>query len=254
MKKQKITSAIGVELLVKPGTGRIYFDDIAQLRGKKIRYIDYFSNITAGKSGLATSTVEGVITLRSANTQNEIIEKLNLKELDLSITLGNRILFNHAFDLSKSYVDITDNSTLVDGSMYFVFYFNDKTNKIKLNCNKEFISSFEIPLKQSRTMLNNETKLTNCKFKNLFLSFPRETPSGETGINIFIAKRIFLTLQNGSDQFLQNVPIILFYQYSLLNQIDFDDIQIDFTNSFVDIVNPVAEDFKSVFFNCYVKN
>lgn len=256
MKNQKFTGAIGVEVIVKKGTGRIYFDDIAQLRSKKIIHIDVCDNIQIGKSGVQSVNLDvaldGNITLRTADTQTNIIENLSLKELRFSKKKGNRIAFNHFFDLSKSFIDITYNTDISSRSLYFVFYYNDNTSVSK-TCNDFKISNFEIPLKQSRTMLIEEKKLSGYKFKNLLLTFPVITTSGLAGISYATALKCFLTLQKGSTQIFQNIPLILFYQNELFQQLNFDNITFDFTNSYIDIVNPQEADYKSVFFNCIVE-
>ena len=107
MANQLVSGAYGLEIVVSPGQQTIYFPDVAVLRGKRIKHIDLCDELFRSKSGLLipdieNQEVEGNITFRSAQSQVNIIDNLDIKEISTYSRQGNRISFNHIFDFSKS--------------------------------------------------------------------------------------------------------------------------------------------------------
>lgn len=260
MANQLVSGAYGLEIIVSPGQKTIYFPDVAVLRGKRIKHIDLCDELFRSKSGLQipdieNQEVEGNITFRSAQSQINIVDKLNIREISTYSRQGNRISFNHIFDFSKSYINLTKNTVDKNKALYFVVWYDEPAVR-HTNVKSDFeIQFFEVQLKQSRTMFNEENKLRGKRLKNLLLSFPSVTPSGYAGISENSSKRMFLTLQKGNLQFFQGVPLSLFYQYKLYEQLKLENITFDFTNSFIDIVDPVdPTDYKSVFFNVMIES
>lgn len=255
MANQLVSGAYGLEIVVSPGQQTIYFPDVAVLRGKRIKHIDLVNDITNSKSGLPIANLGGTLTLRTAQSQVDIIDKMNFVEIANSARKGNRIAFNHMFDFSKSYVHIPNNNLVADAALYFVIWYDEPAVRRASAKPVNEIQFFEVQLKQNRTMFREENKLRGKRFRNILLSFPTVTPTGYAGISEASAKRMFITLQKGNFQFFQNVPLYLFYQYVLYEQLKLENITFDFTNSFIDIVNPVdATDYKSVFFNVMIES
>jgi hypothetical protein len=131
--------------------------------------------------------------------------------------------------------------------------YNDNT-RTQINPRKGTeLSHFELKLTGSKNMFRDNRLLVNRKMRSLLLSHPLLTPENQTSIWGSTSLRTYLTLQKNNVQFFQKVPLYIFNQIENYYPFMFDNIQFDFTNSFIDIVNPVANDYKSVFFNCQIE-
>lgn len=248
---QLVSGAYGLEVIVNPGMRNVYFSDIAVLRGKKIKHIDVCNELTVSSSGLLISNLEGGLTLRSA--AKNIIDNMPLTQLHTSLRRGNRMAFNQVFDLANSFITFPNNNLVEAKVIYFVFYFDEpRVRNIERNIPKS-ISSFELALKQTRNLFIEEKKLKGARFKNILLSFPSITALGQTGIPIATSKKSFVTLQKGNLQFFYKVPLYLFSQNTAYYPFNFENITFDFTNSYIDVVAPTADDLKSVFLNCIIE-
>lgn len=254
MANQLISGAYGCELVIQPGQKTIYFPDISVLRGKVIKHIDVCDDMTLSRNSLAIANVSGAtITLRTASSQINIIENLNISELSNSIRLGNRMAFNHKFDLAKSFITLATNDLVEAKAIMFIFWYDEPGIRKAISTSKTEISSFEVTLRQSRTMFTDEKKLKSRRFRNLLLGFPALTPNNATGISSDTAKKAYITLQRGNLQFIQNVPLYSFYQAALYEPILLENIIFDFTNSFIDVASPGGDDLKTVFFNAILE-
>lgn len=121
-----------VSLSTVTSIGKNNFQDIDNLRGKKIKVIDTFPvsavskdsngnalvNANAYKCGFLVLSVKG----------KEAVNRIPLSALDPTQNNGRRMSFNDIIiDFLKSYVEFGDSSTTVTGEVVlFNFYFDDE--------------------------------------------------------------------------------------------------------------------------------
>lgn len=254
---QIVSGALGFELVVRPGQRIVYLPDLEVIRNKTIKHIDVCDELTNVLSETPLLSPKNItLTLRRKNTQVNIIERLPLTELSTSLRNGNRLCFNDVFDIPASYIELDNNTLEHDAVIYFVAWFDEPyaAGVIDESAKRE-ISYFELPLTGRRTFFPEDRTLFRKKFQSLFLSFPEITAENRAGIDKSLSYKSFLSLQRINTQFMQAVPLYLFYQVDKAYMLDLQNIMFDFTNSFIDIAKlDTDSDLKTVFFNCVVVN
>jgi hypothetical protein len=251
-----ISGAQGFEVIVHPGQRQVYFPDLELLRNKKIKFIDVCDELTHTPSSnpLFSTHHAATITLRKKSTQVNVIDHLPLAELTTSRRKGNRLCFDDVFDFPASYIELSHNELTRTESIYFVVWFDEPfvANVVNLKDEKQ-INYFELPLTNGRTMFAENRTLFRKKFQSIMLSFPQITAENRDGITQDVSFKSFLTLQRKNLQFIQSVPLYLFYQIDKTYMLNLQNVMFDFTNSFIDVVNFGNEEKnKSAFFNCIV--
>lgn len=250
---QLVSGGIGVELIFPVGTRKVYFPDLAVLRGKRVKHIDLCNELSVTPRGNAIYDNDAYITLKDNASVNYSVSNMPASQLRTSYRKGNRLCFDHVFDFSKSYVTISETLTTAK-SMFFVVWYDEPGVKSLIDPRKKrFIDSFEIKLSASNNQFKENRTLAKKKYQAILLSYPTLTAENNDSITSTTAKKSYITLQKGNLQFIQNVPVYLFYQTQNYYMLNFENVSFDFTNSFIKIINPLSTDFKSVFFNCIVE-
>lgn len=252
--QQKVSGAIGVELIIAAGAQKVYLNDIAILRNKQIKHIDICNELSTTLTGNNINAAPGYITLKCGRSNQYAFTKLPIQHLLTSVRKGNRICMNNTFDLAQSFIELSV-ATMMQTSIYFVFWYSEPGVRNLDGRNKTIqIDSFELKLEGQRTQFKDNRTLGRRRFKSLLLSFPLLTPENNASINDATSKKIFLTLQRNNLQFFQKVPVYLFNQMNTAYFIELENISFDFTNSYIEVRNPLAADLKSVFFNCQIES
>ena len=251
--RQMISGAIGFEVVVNPGVRSIPFPDLAILRGKTTRMIDICDELSLSPTQLTPYAGETKLFLMKNGTQKFFIDALPGEQLKTSLRKGNRILISEVVDLPKSYILLPQNNADTPRSLYFVFWYDEPAVLSPVTHNRTDINSFEIEFRQRRNYFKENQTLRDRRFQNILLSFPTLTAENREGIAQDTAYKSYLTLQRHQLQFFQQVPLYLFDQTTHAYTLNFENIQFDFTNSFLEVISPTANDLKSVFFNCIIE-
>jgi hypothetical protein len=251
---QTVSGAIALEVVIYPNQNRVYFPDNAVLRDKVIKHVDLCDEILKSFSGMNITFPFSKMTFFEKKTQNRVLDAIPSEIFSTYNRNGNRLNLNHVFDLPMSYIDISNNQLTEPKCMLFVFWYVEKSVSSPIN-DKAAISvqNFELKLNQKRTYFSENNTLRDAKFRNIITSLTYKTAEGNEVINENTFVKTFLTLRRGNLQFFQNVPLYLFKQDRLAYWLSFENIKFDFTNSYIEVINPQASDFKSVFFNCIIE-
>ncbi len=248
-----VSGAIGVELHLEDGKYKYNFPEVMNLRNKRVKHIDFcfYSNLITTPSGVSISELTSGIflTLREANTQQELISTLPVNELNSS---GNRLFINKIIDLPQSYIELTGNpANLNNTGFYLVFWYDEPKiwENITKNCRTR-IESFDITIAGTKTYFNDFRNLIKKKYQNIILSLPLVTPAGVTGIDSDELKSKFITLSKDNYDFFSDVPLYLFYQANQNFKLRLQNISFDFQKSFITDLG--SDSNKGIFFNAII--
>lgn len=252
IKNVAISAGLGVSIPLT-GTGKIYFPELNDLKGRVIKYIDFYDVQGAydvDYKYIAPSN-DGSLSLMEYSTKNFPIKDVPLSVFSVARNTGKRFLINRVIDVPNSYIQINQVS---GNNLFFVFWYDleessetmlandvyayDTFNVIRMNRNSTGI----IPFSENRTLFGKEFGSLRFQFGLNMNVVDPSVPSEYTYIDSNTAKSIYITLQNGSFKFIRNVPLMLLgdYNYNYYNQlqlnrdgINFKNVKFDFTNSFL---------------------
>lgn len=238
--KKLISGAISVEVYLSKTVNKVFFPDVADIRGKRIKHISFF--------GAEYSADPAFVTLKELNTQTELIKDIPLSLLHFG---DNPLFINKIVDLPHSYIDISQIPTAQrNGKYLFVFWFDNPQNwgKVQLKRNRAQIHPIEIKLTGARTYFAENRDLYNKLFQNIIFSKPDLTPKGNqtTGYD-----NCFITLCKDNNEFIQRVPLKYFYQREYDSQLRLQNITFDFQKSYIETTEPNNYG-KSLFFNAVI--
>lgn len=254
-----VSGAIGVEVPLKAGVSKIALPDVINLRGKRIKHIDFctFDKLIKTPSGadIIASGVETklFLTLIESFTQKELIHDIPVTELNNN---GNRLFIDKIVDFQRSFINLQGISNTLDvtaKSVYMVFWYDEPKVWGTVQSNsRTAIQPIEITLKASKTYFNENRDLLNRRIQNIILSSQLLTPNGFEQVPSANWNTKFLTLQKNGLQFFSQVPLYIFYQADQNFQLRLQNIVFDFQNSFIETLSTTADDLKTVFFNVII--
>lgn len=252
-----VSGCIGVEIPLTATKSKIYFQFIDQLKGKRIKHVDFCTSTIvdkcpSGLSNIAAGVEKNIfITLVEQNTQLQLIQDLPATALT---TLDDRMYINKLIDLQRSFVDLSkcNVNDITGKSIYLVFWFDNSNiwEVIPQKNNRTSVNFLELKLTGKKTFFAENIDLYKKRFQNILLSFPTFTPAGNGGIESAYAKNKFLTLRSGTEEFFKQVPLLLFDQSKTTNRLRLQNIKFDMQTSYIETAGVTANDLKTVFFNC----
>lgn len=254
-----ISAGLGISIPISQ-PGKIFFPEINDLKGKIIKYIDFYDIQGAydvDNNYIATST-DGSISLMEFSTKNYPLNNVPLSVFSVSRNAGKRFLINRVIDVQNSYIQL---NTVSGRCIFMVFWYDleestsiltendvysyDSFNVIRTNTNSTGI----IPFSENRTLFNKE--FASLRFQiglNVNVVDP-SVPSQYSYISRTTCRSIFVNLQENSFRFVRNVPLMLLSDYNfnsydqiqlLRDGINFTNVKFDFTNSFLQISPQVS--------------
>ncbi len=252
-----VSGAIGVEVPIAPNTNKVYLPDVAILRNRRIKHIDYCSSQSvriktpSGRDFISTHVP--FITLVEKNTQAELIRNLPLNLLNPD---DDRLFINKIIDFPHSFIDLTaiPENDKAGKAIYLVFWYDEPEvwGQIPDKNNRTEIHPLELKLSGKRTYFSENKTLLNKRFQNIILSLPANTPMGNEGINEIEYNDLFLTLRRGNIEFFSQIPLGIFYQLWTSYPLRLQNIVFDMQTSYIESNNPVPVTDKSVFFNVII--
>lgn len=243
------SGAIGVELTINSNSRRFNFPDIAELRNRRIKHIELctIEKTPSGKNCI-NGTSMFTFTLLEMNTQKELI-----KQIPVDLLRGsNRLYINKVMDMPRSYIEASrDVTALIGQSLYFVFYFDMEENRGLLpHVTRTSILPIELTLSGATTYFGENRDLIGRKIQNILLSNLIYSPKGNDGIELFHYK--FLTLSHNNVEFIRQVPLSVFFQNNAEFPLRIQNIQVDWTRSYIENVNTAVDNNKAVTFSIVV--
>lgn len=231
--KQVITGGVGKTIAIT--SNKTYFPYIAEIKDKTIKYIDVFQYMTDADGNSINADPFGFeVSFVRKGTNDIFIDRLAACNLYPEYRLGQRIYIGEKIDMEQSFITTLSQ---VGCNSFFVFYYQDseagyeeKSSPIRVEPNEAIVSFRQNFFEDSRVLVNK-------KFTGIY---PSLVESDERGIqNIFnqsLGYSSFLNLVKGSNVFLKNVPAAaLLRYYYWLGYLEFADVEIDFTNSWISV-------------------
>lgn len=255
-----VSGAISVEVQI--GTKEIIFlPDVLDLKNKRIKHIDIANGMNYAPSGREIGSPDGYLTLVELNTKEQLISDLSFSQLNLGDNVGNRLFINKIVDFNQSFVRIVNPSDYIRQSIVLVFWFDEPTtmNYIVEKNGKTKIDTIEIPIVNNvlkKFAFPDNRTLIGCKFQNLLLvgGGDGKTPQGNSLLSYELIYKGYLTLKSGQLEFFRQVPLQVFYQTGAQFPLRLQNIQFDFTNSFVEFLpdNSNLSNNMAILFNVIV--
>jgi hypothetical protein len=243
-----ISGAYGVELTYI-GSNKIYFPDVAQLRNKRIKHIDFctMSKTPSGKT--CVGTTDTFLTVMELNTNKELIINLPISKLSVN---GNRLFVNKIFDFQRSYIEYKGSASIANKAFYAVIWYDEPAvwNIINETNQRTKILPLQIKIAGLKTHFAENLQFKNEKIVSLFLSIPSYTPEGSAVCSLFTNK--FITLAYKGLQYFHQVPLYLFDQSTNYYPIRMQGLVIDLQSSFIESLDTNVADLKVVFFNAVI--
>lgn len=249
MNRQLINRAYTFEIELSTQRNKFSFPEILLLRGKKIVYIDFFrvSDVSFAPSGRATvnNTIFAKTFLTLVTAGIERFNKIPLNNFVSGLQYGNRILLNEVIDWEKSFLNISELSGFsTSESFVFTVYYHSENKLLEDNFNSK-ISTYEnveiiVPSTTTKKiMLPENLVLANKKIFNIraySLTNLGVSPSNYTAVASAIFIKSYLTLVKNNYEVLTKIPLYALFNYNTaVDILNFDNLEFDLTQSYIDI-------------------
>lgn len=255
------TKLSGAQMVFVPITkmGENKFPWVENIRNRFIKYIDFHMALyLPGTQANGLSTTENMyVTITNSYGNTELIRNLPLERLSYEKTTGIRQpIFSH-IALSDCSVNC-QNENAIGSVAAFVFWYDLPEFSQKNTTTNLITDSVTIPIKTAtgRNLFPDNERMVGKRFRRIILGTPTITPDAYEALNSEFVKNLYFTLRKGGYTVLENVPIALMYQLSMLQKSEFQNIIFDFQNSYITVGGDgTIENFesvylgKSVFFN-----
>lgn len=239
--------------------GRNYLPDIAELRGRVVKYIDF-----AATDYLPDTTARGVGT--SADFYFTIMDQYGVTELhrdmpldmfNYETSLGVRQPICSKINLQNSYITCTD-AQYIGKNVALIFYYDLPEYSARNTTDKVVTDAVTVKL---TTLLRHNAfpdieRLQGKRFRRIMFALSNVLPDEEQSVPSLTINNLFVTLRKGTYNVVENVPLGIFWELMMLEKSEWANIIFDFQNSYITIggagTYPNGENEfigKAVFFN-----
>lgn len=228
-----VNGAIGISLY-NLKHGRNFLPFIADLKDRVIKYIDVVYGITDTSDVQINAPLELLtLSLCKKDTNEMVFDEVGAQNFDPWTKYGVRQFVGYKVDLEKSF--ITADANAVGENTFLVFYYQDDKIPQPNSLVKKLSSSSVYFGSSTMNYFPENRTLADKSFTGIFPPIAYLTDNGEVS-SLSYLDGMFINLVRESNMFVRNVPLsLLFRTYEMVNFIAFDGIQIDFTNSFIQI-------------------
>lgn len=239
MKKITCSKTLSVRI---DGKGRFYLPDDLTLRNKKILSIipvlEMYTFANDYEEVIVSDDAKNLYLNITSDGQTYFYENMSVYQISSDVVRGLYYQFNQPISFNNSYIlSTTDN---VAGDLILVVFYEDEAYS---NATRNIDSNYsycEIPLLYQnglRNPLPDNRILVNKRFRNFIVSFPEQTPQGYQGVEqAEVYDYAYITLCKGSQIIIDKLPIKLLLQLGEYKMLQFDNIEFDFENSYIQIV------------------
>ena len=231
------------------GSKRFYFPEIPQLRNKRIKHIDYVSNLApSGKTAIPFSSAM-CLNVVEANTGQQLIDSLAVTQLR---TLGERLFINKIFDLQRCYFEYKGTADLTNLSLVCVLWYDEPVSWSLVNETNQRtkILPLQILLKSGKTYFSENINFKEAAILNMFLASGTYAPDGSPLITSGANK--FITLSYKNTEYIHQLPLGILSQVLDFFPLRFQGIKIDLQKSYIETLTTGVNDLKTVFMNCVI--
>ena len=239
--------------------GRNYLPDIAELRGRVIKYIDFASCDYLPETTMraAANPDNFYFTIMDQYGITELHRDMPLRMFYDQYCLGVRQPICNKINLQNSYITCNDASE-IGKAVPLVFYYDLPEYSARNTTDKVVTDAVAVEL-ITATRYNpfpDVERLQGKRFRRIIVGIANKMPDEQGGVTSSNFDNLFVTLRNGTYKVVENMPLNLLTQLMALEQSIFANIIFDFQSSFITIggagtIPNVQTDYigKSVFFN-----
>ncbi len=238
MKKITCSKTLSVRI---DGRGRFYMPDDLTLRNKKIISIipvlDMCTFANDLDEQITAEQAENLFLNITIDGQTYQFENLSVYQNSAEVVKGIYHQYNTTISFSNSYILSTVDN--IAGDLLLVVFYEDEAYSNATRNIESNYSYCEIPLSYQnglRNPLPDNRILANKRFRNFIVSFPEQTPQGYQGVNQEeVYSYAYITLCKGSRVIVEQMPIKLLHQLGNYRMLEFNNIEFDFENSYIQI-------------------
>lgn len=228
-----VNGAIGVSVY-NLKQGRNFLPFISDLKDRVIKYIDVVYDITDTSDVAINATLETMtLSLCKKDTNEYVFDGVSAENFCPMKRYGMRQFIGYKLDLEKSFLNA--DSYAIGKNTFLVFYYQDEHGMNPSSaCSKVSSSPVYFGSSTMNYFPENRT-LVDKHFTGIHPPVATLTADG-TSTSMSEIQGMFINLVRGSNMFVRNVPLALLARtYQMVNYIAFDGVQIDFTNSFIQL-------------------
>ncbi|MBA7514352.1 hypothetical protein ES705_06380 [subsurface metagenome] len=202
---------------------RFYFSEYPNIRDKNVINIYTYRVLKVSKSPMGKALVNNTVFYNSflvlSSKNNEVINRIPLYRITGETYYTMNLIINHVIDWPKSYVEISNNSSLSASETFlFSIYCSDIPKKIpKISgLNVEILEVKTTPTTITKFMFPDNDNLRNKiihRIEHVTLVAPK-TPSDGTIVNGTVKEKSYLTVSSKGDEILKRIPLRDFDPYN----------------------------------------
>ena len=231
--------------------GRNYLPFVKELQTYPIKYIDIESSFIRLANGSIVKTINSNVYLtlvdRLGNLFYDNIDIINFTPNEF---LGQRKLINTKLILQNCFL-LNSEAANIGNIVAITFYWDEPRFLSKITDKKYFKETVELLLEPITTL----TTIQQIKFPDIrtlankpirsirpaYLSLSETSPLGYTIAPRMEEFSVYLTLANGNNILIDHLNMKLMSDVNILDYMSFDNILINFPNSYIDVVVNYSE-------------
>lgn len=232
----------GAKLVIVPirQLGKNYIPYSEDLKGRYIKYIDfhptqYLPGTTA--AGLDNSFNEGTfyVTLTNELGNKLLFNHMPLESFDYTMTKGVRTPIGAPLSLQNSYIECND-ASYIGKNAALVFYYDLPQFSARNTADTLITDALSIPI-TTATFYNpfpDSERMSGKRFRRLLFTPVATTPDYATGV-VNEYPNLYVTLRKGSYNVVENLPLQVLFQTTMLEKLEFANIIFDFQSSYITV-------------------
>lgn len=243
---KKICNTELIELKLDGITKRIYFPDIPNLRGKKINWIDTFSQdstftLTTSPNNIALSLDKRNVFINLVKNNNPVVTRLPYTDCSSSPDGNNniRLMINQEIDFSKSFIEISKYNYSTSSLLFLVHYGNFTKDIPKTFFSQNVTIKIDSATKTRFLFpeLNElkDKKIIGLKLNNKGLAMDYDPNYNQLAVTAILAKSyLYLKCKN---KVLSGFPLPYFRHDYRQQPLFWDNHVIDWKQSYIEVAN-----------------
>ena len=230
----------GAQMVLVPinRLGQNKFPFVENIKRRYIKYIDFYPATYLPGTSVAgtTSTTNMFVTIYNSVGNTQLMRDLPLERFNYKQTLGVRQQVGSYISLSDCYVNC-QNQAMVGTMAAFIFWYDLPEFSERNTTDSTCIDFVSIPLTNSTryNLFPDDDKMVGKRFRRIYASAPSKTPDYRNGVESSELENLYLTLRKGSYNVLENVPVAMLNQLTMLEKSEFQNIIFDFNSSYITI-------------------
>ena len=218
--------------------GRNYLPLVENIRSRMIKYIDFCEADYLPNTDVrgVTSPADMYFTIMNEHGNTELHRNVPMIRFDYVQTLGVRQPICAKINLTSSYI-LNEEARNIGKMVALMFYYDLPEYSARNSTDTVITDAISVPLTTATryNALPDTDRLTGKRFRRVLLGMPTITPDLQTGLDANKLANCYLTLRKGTYNVVENMPLPILYQISMLEKSEWANIIFDFQNSYITI-------------------